>query len=136
MCSSRLKINLPIATTFGSVANPVAACEQKGGFRRTGESVIQPRMTRFNRTAVVLAAAMFCFSGCGKKSETAPEKSAASYPLPEPPLVVSCEPGVRGGRLVIASHGDPKTFNPITEDEIVSSVITRHLFDYLCGFDR
>jgi peptide/nickel transport system substrate-binding protein len=94
------------------------------------------RMKRFNGTAVILAAAIFCFIGCGKKSRTAPEKSAASYPLPEPPMVADCEPGLRGGRLVIASRGDPKTFNPITEDEIVSSVITRHLFEYLCGFDR
>ena len=51
-------------------------------------------------------------------------------------MVADCEPGLRGGRLVIASRGDPKTFNPITEDEIASSVITRHLFEYLCGFDR
>jgi hypothetical protein len=37
-----LKINLPIATTFESVAKPITACEQKGGFRRIEESVIQP----------------------------------------------------------------------------------------------
>jgi peptide/nickel transport system substrate-binding protein len=93
-------------------------------------------MKRFNRNVVMLAAAMFCFSGCGKIADIAPEKNAASYPLPDPPMVVSCEPGVRGGRLVIAAYRDPKTFNPITEDESSSDVITRHLFWALCGFDR
>ena len=81
------------------------------------------------------AAAIFCFSGCGKKSETAPEKSAASYPLPDPPLVADCEPGIRGGRLVIAELGDPKTFNPITANESSSQDIYRYFFASLLGFD-
>jgi peptide/nickel transport system substrate-binding protein len=84
----------------------------------------------------VLAASLLCFSGCGKKSETAsPEKSAANYPLPDPPLVADCAPGIRGGRFVIAVYRDPKTFNPITSDESSSDVIIRHLFLPLCRFD-
>ena len=117
MCSSRLKINLPIATTFGIVAKPVAACQQKGNFPRPEGSVNLSRMKRFETFVLMFAAAIFCFAGCGKKTETAPEKSAANYPLPEPPLVASCDPGVPGGRLVIGELGDPKTFDPITANE-------------------
>ena len=42
---------------------------------------------------------------------------------------------MRGGRLVIASFNNPKTFNPITEEEVYSDVIVRHLFLPLCRFD-
>jgi peptide/nickel transport system substrate-binding protein len=95
------------------------------------------RMKNFARTSVVLAAMTICFSGCGKKSETAsPERSAASYPLPDPPLVADCEPGIPGGRLVVASYGDPKTFNPITGNDGSSEMIFRHLFAGLLGFDE
>jgi peptide/nickel transport system substrate-binding protein len=88
------------------------------------------------RTSALFVAAAFCFSGCGKKSETASSKnSAADYPLPDPPLVADCEPGVPGGRIVIASFGDPKTFNPITGNEQSSEEIYRHLFAGLLGFD-
>jgi peptide/nickel transport system substrate-binding protein len=75
-------------------------------------------------------------TGCGKKTESAtPEKNAASYPLPDPPLVADCEPGIPGGRLVVALYGDPKTFNPITANEQSSEEIYRHLFASLLGFD-
>jgi peptide/nickel transport system substrate-binding protein len=136
MCSSRLKINLPIATTFESVANPVAACEEKGGFRRAEKSGIQPRMKRFIRASALLIATVYCLTGCGKNPGTALEKSTTNYALPDPPLVANCEPGVPGGRLVIATYRDPKTFNPITQDESSSDMIIRHLFWALCNFDR
>jgi len=72
-------------------------------------------MKKFIRGNVMLVAVMACLSGCTNKSEPAvSEKTAASYPLPDPPLVADCEPGIPGGRLVIAEPGDPKTFNPIT----------------------
>ena len=71
----------------------------------------------FARIAAVFAATIVCLSGCGKKAETAPQKTAGSYPLPDPPLVANCKPGIPGGRLVIAEPGDPKTFNPITANE-------------------
>ncbi len=91
-------------------------------------------MKRFAQTVLMLA--VVGLSGCGKKSETPPEKSTASYPLPDPPLVASCEPGVRGGRFVVATYRDPKTFNPITLEESSSDVIIRHLFWSLCRFDQ
>lgn len=74
-------------------------------------------------------------SGCGQKPAGSPETSAASYPLPEPPLVASCAPGIPGGRLIVATFGDPKTFNPITANEQSSEEIYRHLFASLLGFD-
>src|SRR5512146_2163909 len=82
----------------------------------------------------VLVAVIACLSGCGKKPETT-GKSAASYPLPEPPLVAPCQPVKPGGRLVVATFGDPKTFNPITANEQSSIDISRFLFASLLGFD-
>src|SRR5277367_1886440 len=92
-------------------------------------------MKNFVRAFAVFAAGIFCFSGCGKKSETAPEKSAASYPLPEPPLLADCNPGIPGGRLIVSTFGEPKTFNPITANENSSQEIYRFLFATLLGFD-
>ena len=93
-------------------------------------------MKNFVRTFLVLGAAIFCFSGCGKKSETAvSEKSAANYPLPDPPVVVDCTPGNPGGRFVVAELGDPKTFNPITENESSSLDILRFMFWSLLNYD-
>ena len=83
-----------------------------------------------------MAAAIACLSGCGKKPETASDRNPPpSYPLPDPPLVANCEPGIPGGRLVVASFGDPKTFNPITANESSSKDIYRLLFASLLGFD-
>jgi len=90
----------------------------------------------FVRNAAVLAALMICLYGCGKKSENAiSEKSTTSYPLPDPPVVVSCEPGVPGGRLIVDEVGDPKTFNIITAAEASSIDIGRFLFWGLLNFD-
>ncbi|HTY88326.1 MAG TPA: ABC transporter substrate-binding protein [Candidatus Acidoferrum sp.] len=87
-------------------------------------------------TMVIFAVALICLSGCGKKSEpAAPAQSAANAPLPDPPLVADCAPGVPGGRFVVVSFGDPKTFNPITANEQSSEEIYRHLFAALLGFD-
>jgi len=87
------------------------------------------------RLAAVVTAAIFILTGCGKKTEPTPAKPAASYPLPDPPLVADCEPGIPGGRLVIAEPGAPKTFNPITENESSSGDIIRFLFASLLGYD-
>ena len=85
---------------------------------------------------MISAAAVFCFCGCGKKSETASSgKSAADYPLPEPPLVADCAPGIPGGRLVVATFGDPKTFNPITANEQSSEEIYPASVRTLLGYD-
>ena len=93
-------------------------------------------MKKFVWSNVILSAAIVCLSGCGKKSETTPsEKSAASYPLPDPPLVATCQPGIRGGRFVVASPWEPKTFNPITANEQSSQDIYRLMFAGLVGYD-
>jgi peptide/nickel transport system substrate-binding protein len=91
-------------------------------------------MKKFIGSNVVLAAAILCLSGCGKKPETT-GKSAASYPLPEPPLVATCQPGKPGGRLVASSFADPKTFNPITANEASSWDVYRLMFASLLGYD-
>jgi peptide/nickel transport system substrate-binding protein len=83
-----------------------------------------------------LFAGAVLLAGCGKNNSTAaPEKSAASYPLAKPPLLAPCSPGKPGGRLVVATFGDPKTFNPITANESSSQDIYRLLFASLLGFD-
>jgi peptide/nickel transport system substrate-binding protein len=89
----------------------------------------------FARIAIVVTATIFVLNGCGKKTEPAPVKPAAGYPLPDPPLVAECEPGIPGGRLVVGEYGNPKTFNPITGNEQSSEEIYRHLFSALLGFD-
>jgi peptide/nickel transport system substrate-binding protein len=73
-------------------------------------------------------------SGCGKK-ELPPEKSTASYPLPEPPLVADCEPGNLGGRFIVSEVGDPKTFNYLMANESSSIDIARFMFWGLLKFD-
>ncbi|NJM55955.1 MAG: ABC transporter substrate-binding protein, partial [Verrucomicrobiae bacterium] len=66
-----------------------------------------------------------------------PADDRGAFPLPEPPLVVEdIEPGARGGRFVIATFGDPKTFNPITANESSSRDIYRFLFAALLNFDE
>lgn len=90
----------------------------------------------FALTAALLVAALPGLTGCGSKTETAPEKPTADYPLPDPPLVdTNCTPGKPGGRLVIAELGDPKTFNPITANEQSSIDIFRFMFSSLLGYD-
>jgi peptide/nickel transport system substrate-binding protein len=91
-------------------------------------------MKRFIGTATIFAAVIFCFSGCGKKTAT-PENSAASYSLPDPPLLADCQPGIPGGRLVLSTFADPKTFNPITANEDSSLEIYRLVFTPLLGSD-
>jgi peptide/nickel transport system substrate-binding protein len=90
----------------------------------------------FVPTAAVAAAAVIGLSGCGNKSETAvSEKAAASYPLPDPPVVVNCEPGFPGGKFIVDEVGDPKTFNYIMANESSSIDIGRFMFWPLLNFD-
>jgi peptide/nickel transport system substrate-binding protein len=77
--------------------------------------------------------AMVSFSGCSRKptSGVAP----ANYPLPEPPVVATCTPGVSGGKFVVAELGDPKTFNYLIANEASSMDIGRFMFWGLLNFD-
>ena len=87
-------------------------------------------------TTAVAIVAVISLSGCGEKSQNAvSEKVAATYPLPDPPLVADCAPGIPGGRLVMALYGDPKTFNPVTANEQSSEEVYQYLFTALLGFD-
>ena len=74
--------------------------------------------------------------GCGKP---APENSAAAVSattdLPQPPMLSNCEPGKPGGRLVISTFVDPKTFNPIIANEASSVDVIRLLFASLVDYD-
>ena len=84
---------------------------------------------------LILTAAI-CLSGCSQKSEMSSSAgSTTNYPLPDPPVVVNCTPGVRGGKLIISELGDPKTFNCITANEESSLDILRFMFWGLLNFD-
>jgi peptide/nickel transport system substrate-binding protein len=94
------------------------------------------RMKKFIWGNVMLAAVMACLSGCGNKSENAvSEEAAAGYPLPDPPVVVNCEPGIPGGKFIVDEVGDPKTFNYIMANESSSIDIGRFMFWSLLNFD-
>lgn len=89
---------------------------------------------------MVFGTAALCLSGCGRKaetttSETSAENSVTNYPLPDPPVVVNCQPGIRGGKFIIGEIGDPKTFNYIAANEESSYDICRFMFWNLLNFD-
>jgi len=73
--------------------------------------------------------------GCGRKDAGTGGKSEAASPLPEPPLKYDITPGQPGGRLVMATFAEPKTFNPITANESSSTDILVLLFAGLVGTD-
>ena len=75
-------------------------------------------------------------SGCGRKGGGFFSEAEKNAPLPEPPRVASCEPGVRGGRLKISNFSDPKTFNPITANETSSLDLIYWLFEGLVKKDQ
>jgi peptide/nickel transport system substrate-binding protein len=77
---------------------------------------------------------VFGSTGCGKR-EARDGASPASSPLPEPPMKYEIEPGRHGGRLVMSTFGEPKTFNPITANESSSTDIITFLFAGLMRLD-
>ncbi len=96
---------------------------------------MKPRPDLRHSTAWTLLApltlALLVITGCGRQ----PASDAAKQPAPpsapsevEPPLIVNCEPGIPGGRMIMAGFSDPKSFNPITQSETSSSDITDMLF--------
>jgi peptide/nickel transport system substrate-binding protein len=91
--------------------------------------------------AAICGAAVLGLSGCGKNAQNAaPDNSVANsatnYPLPDPPVVVNCTPGIRGGKLIISELGDPKTFNYITQNEESSYDVLRFMFWGLINLDE
>src|ERR1700722_3141618 len=93
-------------------------------------------MKNLVRFIPIFAAGIFCLTGCGKKTENVPpENPAATYPLPDPPVVVDCEPGIRGGKFIITELGEPKTFNYLMANESSSLDIGRFMFWSLLNFD-
>ena len=90
----------------------------------------------FRAVAVAIILVSF-LSGCGNNSNT--PTGAGSNPvaggLPPSPLVATCEPGIRGGRLVFAGFYDPKTFNIITANEMSSIYIVQRINDGLLNMD-
>ena len=91
------------------------------------------RMKNLVLTVLTVAGGVLCFCGCGKNTSTVENKE--SYPLPDPPVVVNCHAGIRGGRLIIDEVGDPKTFNYITANEGSSYDICRFIFWGLLNLD-
>jgi peptide/nickel transport system substrate-binding protein len=87
-------------------------------------------MNRFTRASRHLV--LFLLP-CGLLS---PGTLPAAAPTADPPRVVKCDPGVRGGRLVLAEFGDPKTFNPVTANETSSLDIIYKMFDSLVHKDH
>ena len=91
--------------------------------------------------ATLLPTCLLLLAACDKKSDSASQHTSSNQaqapagPPPEGALVAKCDPGIPGGRLVIATFGDPKTFNPITANESSSEDIIRFLFASLVNYD-
>jgi peptide/nickel transport system substrate-binding protein len=90
------------------------------------------QMFRVSVFGLILAGIL---SACGSKENTSSSKSPDSTSLPVPPLVSRAEPGIRGGRCVISTFSDPKTFNPITANESSSTDIITKMFAGLLSLD-
>jgi peptide/nickel transport system substrate-binding protein len=91
----------------------------------------------FAKIAAFSGAAILSLSGCGKNPnpEGVSSEISTNYPLPDPPVVVDCQPGNRGGRFVITEIAEPKTFNYIMANESSSVDIGRFMFWDLLNFD-
>ena len=93
------------------------------------------------RLTALVPMLLLLLTACDKKSDPvtpgppATQTRQPASPPPEGALIAKCEPGIPGGRLVIATSGDPKTFNPITANESSSEDIIRFLFASLVNMD-
>src|ERR1700743_123003 len=83
------------------------------------------RMKSFPFVIILLALIPF-LDGCGEKQE-----AVATAPLPEPPRVADGEPGIPGGRLILAMPGNPRTFNPVLDSDSASDAVVGLLFSPL-----
>ena len=75
--------------------------------------------------------ARLALAGCFALTAPLIRAADSGHALPEPPYIENCEPGVRGGRCVIAEFSDPKTFNPMTAGETSSTDICYRMFSGL-----
>jgi peptide/nickel transport system substrate-binding protein len=115
--------------------------------RRSFITSNKPRLllmkSSFLQLAAVLITGALLVAGCGKNStsssagssDNSAENSTTNYPLPDPPVVVNCTPGVRGGKFIICELREPKTFNYLISDELSSRYIGRFMFWGLLAFD-
>jgi peptide/nickel transport system substrate-binding protein len=78
--------------------------------------------------AIIMAAAIFL--ACGKKRDEAPPKQPPE-PAPAEPTEYKPEVGTRGGRLIISTIANPKSFNPIIAKETSTTSITSYIFEGL-----
>jgi peptide/nickel transport system substrate-binding protein len=86
--------------------------------------------------ARVAVAALLAVSICGCEKHSAPTRAGqGAHPLPPTPRVAPCEPGLAGGRLVIAASATPRTFNPLTAQDAASDSIIRLLNGALVNID-
>ena len=69
------------------------------------------------------------------QAASVPRAAAGSLPA-EPMRTPMLEPGVFGGRFVIASTGDARTFNPIMASETSSGDVSDRMFTALATFDN
>src|SRR5258706_4422283 len=71
-------------------------------------------------------------TGCGKQNISNPN---TGHSLPASPLVSMSEPGIPGGRFVIAATNSPKTFNPLLAFDAASDAVVRLLFSSLVNLN-
>jgi peptide/nickel transport system substrate-binding protein len=75
-------------------------------------------------------------TGCRRRAAEAIEYSDP-HPLPEEPYVVEMPSvGRHGGRFVVASISNPRTFNAIMANEASSGEVTERMFARLTDFDN
>ena len=67
--------------------------------------------------------ALVAVGGCSREPQ--------GHPLPEPPRVAACEPGIPGGRIALSLLGNPRTFNPVLGMDAASDGVIRLLFSPL-----
>lgn len=102
-------------------------------------SRLLPPMKSFIQLALILLA-VAALAGCGKNTPSASSDNSTpntpnTIPLPDPPCVVTCAPGVPGGKFIICELREPKTFNFLISDELSSRYIGRLMFWPLLNFD-
>src|SRR5579883_3298292 len=98
-------------------------------------SLLMTKLLKFCRCAGVMGLLAAFLTACGNNKPEAQTEAEKGHALPTPPAVAECEPGVRGGRIVIATFTDPKTFNPITADEMASIDIIARISGGLVNVD-